>query len=116
MVEEGTKQPSLLGIFRHLSSRVFPFDPLPFSVFATLTGTEGEGEMTLSVTEVETDEEIRSLTRRIAFPDRFAEGRVHFRLTDCYLPRPGGYMFTLTVDGDWVAHRRLHVEQRESDA
>jgi hypothetical protein len=116
IVEEGTKKVSLIGAFRNLQSRVFPFVPLPFCVLATLTGAQGEGEIALTVTELETDEEVASVTRRVTFPDRFAEGRVLFRLAECAFPAPGGYMFTLTVDGDWVAHRRLQIRQTEIDS
>jgi hypothetical protein len=112
-VEEGTKNVSLAGTFTRRYGQAFPFVPLPFYVFATLTGAQGEGEITLTVTALETDEEVASLTRRVAFPDRFAEGRVSFRLNNCAFPAPGVYMFTLAVDGDWVAHRRLQVRQME---
>jgi hypothetical protein len=113
IVEEGTRKASLIGTFNRLEGRAFPFVPLPFCVVTTLTGAQGEGDITLSLTQLETDEEVASLTRRVAFPDRFAEGRILFRLGDCSFPAPGAYLFTLTVDGDWVAHRRLRIGQSE---
>lgn len=74
IVEEGTRNASLIGTFNHLHAGTFPFVPLPFCVVATLTGAQGEGEITLSVTRLETDEEVASLTRRVEFPDRFSFG------------------------------------------
>jgi hypothetical protein len=85
-------------------------------VVATLTGAQGQGEITLSLTRLETDEEVASLTRQVNFPDRFAEGRVRFQLANCTFPAPGVYMFTLTVGGDWVTHRRLRIRQMEVES
>jgi len=116
IVEEGTKKVSLIGSFRKLYARSFPFVPLPFCVFATLTGSQAEGAITLTVREAESDEEVYSVTHRVAFPDRFAEGRVVFRLADCAFPKPGAYLFTLAVDDDWVAHRRLQIHQMEAES
>ncbi len=36
-----------------------------------------------------------------------------FRLANCAFPAPGAYLFTVTVDGDWVAHRRLRIGEME---
>jgi hypothetical protein len=113
IIEEGTRKVSVIGAFNRLEGRAFPFVPSPFCVLATLTGAQGEGRLTLTVIQLETDEEVYSLTRQVAFPDRFAEGRVLFRLADCSFPAPGVYISTLTVDDDWVAHRRLRILQTE---
>ncbi len=104
----------MIGTFTHQSGRSFPYVLAPFCVVATLTGAQGQGEITLTVTELATDEEIATLTRQVSFPDRFVEGRVLFRLANCAFPSPGVYVFTLMVDGDWVAHRRLHIRQAEN--
>jgi hypothetical protein len=116
IVEEGTRKVSVIGSFRELHSRSCPFTPAPFSVLAVLTGTQGEEDLTLTVTALETDEEIYSFRRRIRLPDRFAEGRAAIRLVDCTFPAPGLYSFTLLVDGDWIAQRRLQVRQLETES
>src|SRR5262249_33631572 len=49
-------------------------------------------------------------------PDRVsvvAEVVYHLRSHRCVFPAPGLYQFTLMVDGDWVAQRRLRVYKRE---
>jgi hypothetical protein len=116
IVERGTNRASLIGTITSLEGQAFPFVPLPFCVFAVLTGSKGEGVATLTVTQLETDEEVYSVTRRVEFPDRFAEGRLLFRLADCSFPRPGIYVFTITVDNDWVAYRRLRIRQTEIES
>jgi len=115
IVEEGTRKVSHIGGFNSLRGREFPFDPLPFCVLATLTDGQGEAEITLTVTDLESDEETYSFNRDLTFPDRFAEVHILFRLNEITFPVPGSYMFTLMVDGDWIAQRRIRVRQTEVD-
>ena len=60
MVEEGTRQVSLIGTFNGLRRTAFPFVPPPFYVFATLTGSAGNAEIELTVRAVSTDDEVYS--------------------------------------------------------
>jgi hypothetical protein len=114
IVEDGTKSVSLIGIFSKVRGRTFPLALPPVWVAATLTGSQGEGELSLSVTNLQTDEEQHLLTERIVFPDRFAEIQKYLRLNTFVFPEPGEYMITLMVDDDWVAQRRVIIRELES--
>jgi hypothetical protein len=116
LIEAGTNKVSLIGCFSVFRARSFPFVPLPFCVFAPLAGGMGEGRVELTVTEVASDLEVYSVFRTIRFPDRFTELRVLFRLAECQLPAAGSYLFTLLVDGEWVAHRRIRVSTLEESS
>jgi hypothetical protein len=116
IVEERTKSVSLIGTFRKVRGRTFPLRMLPFDVVATLTGSQGEGEVSLTVTDLRTGEERPVLTERIVFSDRFAEIQKALRLTRFVFPGPGDYMFTLLVDDDWVAQRRVIVREMERES
>ena len=70
--------------------------------------------MDLTVTRLETDEEVFALHRRLSFSDRLTEVRVSFRLMNCVFPNAGAYVMTLLMDGEWVAQRRFQVSYRES--
>jgi len=109
IVEEKTKKVSLIGCFTGIAANHFPAAVQPFSVFAVLTDGLGDATIKLSVSRLDTQEEV--LTRQMAyrFPDRLVEVRVHFRITQAVLPDPGWYQCTLFVDGQWVAHRRVNV-------
>lgn len=113
IVEERTKKVSVIGSFSGLKVAGFPAVPQPFCVFASLIDGEGDGTVELTVTEVSSDEEIHTLRRPVHFPDRLTEVQVRFRLHECVFPAPGAYVFTLSVDNEWVAHRRLRVYQGE---
>ncbi len=116
IVEEGTRNISLIGTFSRLRGDVFPFAPPSFCVVSTLTGSQGEGEIKLTVTNLETDDEVYTLTRRVTFPDRFAELHVLFRPAELVYPAPGHYIFTLLVDDEGVAHRRVRILETEGDS
>lgn len=109
IVEEGTRKVSLLGTFSTFRARSYPFAPSAFRVFAVLTDGQGQARIRLSVTSLATDEIIHSVEQPVAFPDRFAEVQVLFHLHQCRFPAAGGYQFSLFVDGEWVAHRRVRV-------
>jgi hypothetical protein len=113
IVEEGTKKSSLIRAFTGLRAQGFPWTPRPFCVFATLTDGLGEGVIELTLTRLETDEEVYTIRRSLRFPDRFMEVRAFFRLAECTFPASGAYVFSLLIDGEWVAHRRLRVYSRE---
>src|SRR4051812_33155997 len=99
IVEQGTRSLSLIGTFDELSGTSFPLVPPPFYAYAVLTGGQGDAELELIISDVETDDETSRIPSNVSFPDRFAEVHIIFRLPDCSFPRPGSYLFTLLVDG-----------------
>ena len=113
ITEEGTKDVTLVSIFRKRLVERFPSPPQPFTAYAILTDGVGDGTMELVITNLETDEEIYARRFRVRFPDRLAELRLLLRVTRCSFPAPGQYQATLLVDGDWVAHRRVRVTAME---
>jgi hypothetical protein len=113
LVEEGTNKVSLIGTFSGIRGVQFPLNPSPFCVFATLTGGFGDATVEHAVTNLQTNKEIYGRQATMHFPDRFTEVRAVYRQVECQFPTAGTYLFTLLVDGDWIAHRRLRVSSKE---
>jgi hypothetical protein len=109
IVDYRTRNVSLINRFTRFVATEFPFTPLPYCIYAVLTGGQGEAEITLTLTNVRTDEEVASILRRMTFADRFAEVQVLFRFTTIAFPEPGENLFTLMVDDDWITHCRIRV-------
>lgn len=107
--EEGTKKVSPIGIFTGMGVERFPSDPQPFTAFATLTDGVGDARIQLVVKRLDTGDEIYTWEAPIHFVDRLAVVNFRFRLRRCSFPAPGWYLFTLFIDGDWIAQRRLSV-------
>jgi hypothetical protein len=87
----------------------FPATPPPFSAFAVLTDYQGDAAIKLLGLRLDTQEELYSRAASFHFPSKLSEARVHFRVNQCVFPAPGWYQFTLLVNGQWVAHRRVRV-------
>jgi hypothetical protein len=109
LVEEGTKKVSLVGIFSGIRTTGFPSAPRTICVFAAFTDGLGEAIMDLSISRLETDEELYTNQQPVHFPDRFQEVRVRFRVHEFSFPAPGAYLFSLLADGEMVAQRRVTV-------
>jgi hypothetical protein len=116
IVEERTKKVSLIGTFAGIRVNEFPATPSPFSVFAVLTDGQGHATIRLSVVQLETDEEVYAYQSQVHFADPLAEVSFHLRVHQCVFPAAGAYQFTLLVDGDWVAQRRIRVYSAEGAA
>jgi hypothetical protein len=115
IVEERTKKVSLIGTFTGLAVADFPAHVPPFSAFAVLTDGLGSATMELLATHMDTNEEVYSHQAAITFPDKLTEISYHLRVHQCVFPAPGIYQFTLTLDGEWIAQRRLRVYQRGTE-
>src|SRR5262249_21752653 len=109
ILEEGTRKVSLIGILSKLRTRQFPFRAPQFFVHAALTDGLGDATIDLIVSGSNTGESVYERRQRVHFSDRLRELHVIFRINDCTFPAPGGYLFTLLVDREWVAHRRVRV-------
>jgi hypothetical protein len=109
IVEEGTKNISLINCFQRLVVDHVPALARPFAVFATLTDGRGSGTIELVVTHVETGAEAYVLRVRVDFPGPLTEVRVLFPIHDCSFPEVGRYQLTLLADGEWLAQRDLQV-------
>src|SRR5262245_13229011 len=113
IVEERTKKVSLIGSFTGLAVAAFPALVAPFSVFAALTDGRGDGTVEVRVTRLETNEQVAAARGSVHFPDPLAEASCRFRFHQCSFPAAGYYQFTLLVDGEWAAQRRIRVYSKE---
>lgn len=114
LVEEGTKNVTLVNTFTTIRVESFPSPPQHFAVYVALTSGQGQATMELTATRLDTDEEVYSYQNTVLFPDRLAEVRVLVRVNGCSFPSAGKYQLTLLIDGEWIAHRHLHVTEKET--
>jgi hypothetical protein len=113
IIEDGTKDITLVSTFRTIIVEKFPSPPQRFTAFAVPTDGLGDGTIDFVITNVETDEEVYARQITVRFPDRLAEIRLLLRITRCSFPAPGTYEVVLSVDGDWIAQRRVKVSAKE---
>ena len=111
IIEEVTRNVTLVNCFSRLRAHSFPALAAPFSVFAVLTNGHGDGTIQLAISRLDTLDEIEAQSLHGHFPARLAEVRIFFRVAQCAFPTAGVYEVNLQVDGDVVVSRRLSVEQ-----
>jgi hypothetical protein len=109
VVEEGTKNVSLINAFTVWNIAGLSSAPRPFCAVATLIDGEGDGTIELAITREETEALVFTIQRPIHFPDRLTEVRALCRINGCSFPAVGLYSATLLVDGEWVTQRRFRV-------
>jgi hypothetical protein len=109
IVEEGTRNVTLVNCFTHRTVRRFPSEKFPFVVFARLT--DGSGSMPLDVTiqRLDTLNEIHAVSRPLRLGSQLEVVRCHVRIQDCSFPVPGDYQVTLSVDNESIAQQKLRV-------
>jgi Family of unknown function (DUF6941) len=116
VVEERTRNITLVNCFTGLKVSEFPSAPQRLVVFAALTDGLGEGTLSLVVTALDTLEDVYSQDRPVRFSDPLQEVRVLFRLSQISFPRPGSYQVTLFADDELVAQRMMRVSATEEQS
>lgn len=110
---------SIIGAFTGLALDHSPAAPVPFCAFAALTAGQGEAEFTLEIarqTGPLDDEVVERFAGHLRFIDPLQTVYWLYRFTRFSFPLPGEYLFTLRIDGEWMAQRRLRVYSQEESA
>ena len=109
IIEEGTRNVSLIGTFRRRRVSGFPSPPQDFVVFAALIDGLGDATIRLEISDLETGEVVLERKQSVSFPNRLTEMHLHLRITGCIFPAPGIYPVVVLVDQDWIAHRHFRI-------
>jgi hypothetical protein len=109
IIEEGTRNATLVNSIIHLRVRTFPSPLMRFVVSAVLSDGIGEATMSLIVSRLDTLEDINERHWQMRFPDPLHVVRLRLRSPFLSFPAPGRYEFALLADGDRVAQMVLKV-------
>jgi hypothetical protein len=116
IVEERTRNVTLVNCFTRLKCREIPSLAQRLVVYAALTDGLGEGILRLVAVRLDTMEDVYVKDQPIRFSDPLEEVRIVFRLADLSLPVAGRYQFSLLADGELVAQRDLQVTHLEEES
>jgi hypothetical protein len=89
VIEQGTRNPSVIAAFDGLGVEQFPARPLPFSVFSTLTDAVGRGTISLRVCSLQSGDLIYRNDRRFTSTGRLTAVNIHFRVETIIFPVQG---------------------------
>lgn len=110
IVEEGTRKLSLIGTFTTLAFKQFPTPPRPFSLFLALTDGVGHAKIDLVMKRLQNGDELHRQTVVVEFAGKLEETHLLFRVDDWNFPDPGWFEFSVFVDGNLLAQRKLEVK------
>jgi hypothetical protein len=110
IIEEKTRNVTLVNNFTRLQLRTFPSRGQQFVAHAMLTDGLGEVNFGLHVSRVDTLEEIALRSWRIRFTDPLRQVHVVVRLPNFSFPAPGRYAFSLEVEREEISECVLTVD------
>ena len=97
-VDPKTHRVSLDGLFTSLRFSLFPSLPIQVTAYAALFDGRGEGEMRLTCTRLETEEEFYYHSKWSSFPTHGHTTHYTMTIQRMVFPAPGRYAFTLSFD------------------
>jgi hypothetical protein len=113
IVEERTRNVTLVNCFTGLKVREVPSPPLNLTVYASLTDGMGERTVSVLLLRLDTLEDVFAQDQPVVFSDPLQEVRIVFRFAQLTFPVAGRYQFSLLADGELVAQRVVRVSVLE---
>jgi hypothetical protein len=111
IIEEGTKNVTLVNCHTRVRVEQFPSEPRRFALFAILADGAGDVTLEIVITRLADDATIFRESRPVHFGNKLQEVRFLFRVTGCTFPTAGKYQIDLFADGQYLAHHRINVAQ-----
>jgi hypothetical protein len=113
IIDRDSMKPSLIGLFTGMGCSRFPSTPRQIEVFADLTDGQGQIDLVLVVSHLETNEQLSTYKMPQEFPSPLHVVHVRFRLPAISFAVEGICLFELHALGEAICHRRVRVYQRE---
>jgi hypothetical protein len=109
IIEERTRNISLINCFNRRLVDAFPSPPQQFTVYAVLANGHGTIQVDFRVTSLADDTVVYQRPVPVSFADPLTEARFVFRIGALVFPSSGSYEFSLLVDGEPIAGTRLDI-------
>src|SRR5260370_27681541 len=106
IVEEGTRNVTVVNSFHHLDVRQFPSEPRSCVLFAYLEGGVGEVTVEAVFYRLDTFQALRRLGGQLRFQDRLLPHRCTIRMRELTFPVEGADQFSLLADTENSAQAR----------
>jgi hypothetical protein len=113
IIEEGTKNVTLVNCFTGKRARRFPAEEIKFVVFAFLSAGEGEINIEVNVESLTDFTAFYQRFQRLQLVDRMVEVRFIYRINECVFPEPGHYQVNLLAEGEILAQQRILISITE---
>jgi hypothetical protein len=109
IIEEGTKNVTLVNTFTRLAVKKFPTPPQQLVAHALLTDGIGTVKLSVIISRMDTLENIIVQSGDVTFTDPLHVRRPFARFPAVQFPVRGYYQVTLLANGEWVAQGTLKL-------
>jgi hypothetical protein len=109
VIEEKTRNVTLVNSFKRIKADTFPSPPVPMDVYTVLSDGLGDIPLDLSVVRCDTLEEIYLRSSRVNFKNPLQQIRLYWHVQSCSFPVPGRYEFGLHADRELLTQAVLTV-------
>lgn len=109
IVEETTRNVSLINCFTRLVVDSFPSPPQSFSAFAILTNGNGTMPLRLTVSDPKEQRELLDIIGVMTFTDPLHILRPMILIRQLVFPTAGKYEIVLDSDGEFLAQTQLEM-------
>jgi hypothetical protein len=113
IVEEKTRNATLVNTFVRRVQKAFPKPPQDFLVFALLTDGLGVVKLSLVIARLDTMEELMVIAKDVEFTSPINDYRLRIHVSQAVFPEPGRYQISLLANGEWVVHAVLNLTRLE---
>lgn len=112
IVEERSRNVTLVNCFRGLSFAAFPATARPFVACVVLTDGCGHGKLSLRIIEPENLNEIWVDSWDIRLKDPLKEIWFLLPVAECVFDQPGRYQVSAWLDGELMATTMVRIRQK----
>ena len=112
IVEEKTHNVTLVNCFRELALRSLPTALRSFVACLVLTDGNGNGKLTLKITEPADLDDIWEKSWDISIKDPLKEIWYLLPINGCTVERPGSYQVSAWLDGEPLARTVVRISQK----
>lgn len=113
IVEEKTRNVTLVNCFRRLRFRDFPSPSRPFTVCAVVRNGRGVIRFSLAITPLSTWEDLWTRAWSARFDHPLQEMWFMVPIADLTFPEPGRYEVRLMAEGEMIAQNTVEVLEEE---
>jgi hypothetical protein len=111
IVEEATKNKSLMSTFNQINAKAFPAVHPSMTVFVSVTNGNGSYPIELRISDPQ-DNKLLSVKGQIQFQNPTSVVEIGFALQGLIFKEPGSYSIEFYCDDELISERRLLVAQK----
>lgn len=114
IVEERSRNVSLINCFTRRLVSSFPSPPQQFVVYAVVANGQGTMPVSVQIVDLTDGDPIYDRQADVTFPSPLTEARFMARVAGLVIARPGWYEVSLSVGGEVLSSTRFEMSEQRS--